>query len=391
MKFFKENDKMPFILVAFGIILYLVLSNLPVVFSGISYVSSVAFPFILGSCVAFIINVPMSFFERKLFYKLKKGKRSLSLIMAIVSIVGVILLVSRLIIPELVDTIFKLSNNIPEYVKEIQALLEKTSMNKPMVHKYVNQITFDWDKISGELITFLQDGATSMLNSTVSAITDVVQFIVSFALGFVFALNALLQKEKLSMQVKKVLVAFLPERVAKYIVRVGRLSNNAFSSFLSGQCLEAVILGCLIFASMKLLGLPYAVLIAVFIGVMSLIPIIGGFIGCWVGVLLIFMVDWKQAIIFINFITLLGWSPKGEEELFSHDELIEIVGTVIYPHVVGNSVGLPAIWVLVAVTIGGNIAGIVGMIFSIPFCSVLYQLFSEIVNKQIKKKNVDIP
>ena len=361
MKFFKENDKMPFILVAFGIILYLVLSNLPVVFSGISYVSSVAFPFILGSCVAFIINVPMSFFERKLFYKLKKGKRSLSLIMAIVSIVGVILLVSRLI--------------IPEYVKEIQALLEKTSMNKPMVHKYVNQITFDWDKISGELITFLQDGATSMLNSTVSAITDVVQFIVSFALGFVFALNALLQKEKLSMQVKKVLVAFLPERVAKYIVRVGRLSNNAFSSFLSGQCLEAVILGCLIFASMKLLGLPYAVLIAVFIGVMSLIPIIGGFIGCWVGVLLIFMVDWKQAIIFIIMFVVVQ----------------QFEGNVIYPHVVGNSVGLPAIWVLVAVTIGGNIAGIVGMIFSIPFCSVLYQLFSEIVNKQIKKKNVDIP
>ena len=244
MKFFKENDKTPFILVAFGIILYLVLSNLPVVFSGIYYVSSVAFPFILGSCVAFIINVPMSFFERKLFYKLKKGKRSLSLIMAIVSIVGVILLVSRLIIPELVDTIFKLSNNIPEYVKEIQALLEKTSMNKPMVHKYVNQITFDWDKISGELITFLQDGATSMLNSTVSAITDVVQFIVSFALGFVFALNALLQKEKLSMQVKKVLVAFLPERVAKYIVRVGRLSNNAFSSFdlrLSDFCINETI------------------------------------------------------------------------------------------------------------------------------------------------------
>ena len=344
MKFFKENDKTPFILVAFGIILYLVLSNLPVVFSGISYVSSVAFPFILGSCVAFIINVPMSFFERKLFYKLKKGKRSLSLIMAIVSIVGVILLVSRLIIPELVDTIFKLSNNIPEYVKEIQALLEKTSMNKPMVHKYVNQITFDWDKISGELITFLQDGATSMLNSTVSAITDVVQFIVSFALGFVFALNALLQKEKLSMQVKKVLVAFLPERVAKYIVRVGRLSNNAFSSFLSGQCLEAVILGCLIFASMKLLGLPYAV-------------------------------HWKQAIIFIIMFVVVQ----------------QFEGNVIYPHVVGNSVGLPAIWVLVAVTIGGNIAGIVGMIFSIPFCSVLYQLFSEIVNKQIKKKNVDIP
>ena len=375
MKFFKENDKTPFILVAFGIILYLILSNLQVVFTGLSYVSSVAFPFILGSCLAFIINVPMRFFETRVFKKMKRGKRALSLVVALFCIVGVIILVSGLIIPELVDTIFRLSNNIPEYVKETQDFLQHYSINKPMVHKYVNQITFDWDKISGELISFLQDSATNMLNSTVSAITNVVQVVVSFALGFVFALNALLQKEKLSIQVKKVLVAFLPERVAKYIVRVGRLSNNAFSSFLSGQCLEAVILGCLIFASMKVLGLPYAVLIAVFIAVMSLIPIIGGFIGCWVGVLLILMVDWKQAIIFIIMFVVVQ----------------QFEGNVIYPHVVGNSVGLPAIWVLVAVTIGGNIAGIVGMIFSIPFCSVVYQLFSEVVNKQIKKKNVDIP
>ena len=375
MKFFKENDKTPFILVAFGIILYLVLSNLQIVFAGLSYASSVAFPFILGSCLAFIINVPMRFFETHIFKKVKKGKRALSLVVALLCIIGVIILVSGLIIPELVDTIFKLSNNIPGYVKEIQGFLERYSINKPMVHKYVNQLSFDWDKVSGELIAFLQDSATNMLNSTVSVISNAVQVVVSFVLGFVFALNALLQKEKLSVQVRKVLAAFLPERVAKYIVRVGRLSNNAFSSFLSGQCLEAVILGSLIFASMKLLGLPYAVLIAVFIAVMSLIPIIGGFIGCWVGVLLILMVDWKQAIIFIIMFVVVQ----------------QFEGNVIYPHVVGNSVGLPAIWVLVAVTIGGNIAGIPGMLFSIPFCSVLYQLFSEVVNKQIKKKNVDIP
>ena len=244
MKFFKENDKTPFILVAFGIILYLGLSNFSIVFDGISYVSSVAFPFILGSCLAFIINVPMRFFEKRVFRKLKKGKRALSLIAAIVCIVGVIILVSGLIIPELVDTIFRLSNNIPGYVKEIQDFLQRYSINKPMVHKYVNQISFDWDKISGDLIAFLQDSATNMLNSTVSVISNAVQVVVSFALGFVFSINALLQKEKLSTQVKKVLFAFLPERVAKYIVRVGRLSNNAFSSFLSGQCLEAVILGC---------------------------------------------------------------------------------------------------------------------------------------------------
>lgn len=375
MKFFKENDKTPFILVAFGIILYLVLSNLQVVFAGLSYASSVAFPFILGSCLAFIINVPMRFFETHVFCKMKKGKRALSLIAALLCIIGVIILVFRLIIPELVETIFRLSNNIPGYVKEVQAFLEHYSVNKPMVHKYVNQITFDWDKVSAELISFLQDSATNMLNSTVSVISNAVQAVVSFVLGFVFALNSLLQKEKLSVQVRKVLVAFLPERVAKYIVRVGRLSNRAFSSFLSGQCLEAVILGSLIFVSMTLLRLPYAVLVAVFIAVMSLIPIIGGFVGCCVGVLLILMVDWKQAIIFIVMFVVVQ----------------QFEGNVIYPHVVGNSVGLPAMWVLVAVTIGGNIAGIPGMLFSIPFCSVLYQLFSEIVNKQIKKKKVDIP
>lgn len=375
MKFFKENDKTPFILVAFGIILYLVLSNLQVVFAGLSYASSVAFPFILGSCLAFIINVPMRFFETHVFCKMKKGKRALSLIAALLCIIGVIILVFRLIIPELVETIFRLSNNIPGYVKEVQAFLEHYSVNKPMVHKYVNQITFDWDKVSAELISFLQDSATNMLNSTVSVISNAVQAVVSFVLGFVFALNSLLQKEKLSVQVRKVLIAFLPERVAKYIVRVGRLSNRAFSSFLSGQCLEAVILGSLIFVSMTLLRLPYAVLVAVFIAVMSLIPIIGGFVGCCVGVLLILMVDWKQAIIFIVMFVVVQ----------------QFEGNVIYPHVVGNSVGLPAMWVLVAVTIGGNIAGIPGMLFSIPFCSVLYQLFSEIVNKQIKKKKVDIP
>ena len=185
----------------------------------------------------------MRFFENRVFHKVRKGKRALSLIAALLSIVGVIILVSRLIIPELVETIFKLSNNIPGYVKEIQDFLEHYSINKPMVHKYVNQITFDWDKISGGLISFLQDSATNMLNSTVSVISNAVQVVVSFGLGFVFALNALLQKERLSVQVRKVLVAFLPEKTAKYIVRVGRLSNNTFSSFLSGQCLEAVILG----------------------------------------------------------------------------------------------------------------------------------------------------
>lgn len=373
MKFFKDNDKTPFILVAFGIILYLGLSNLQIVIQGISYVSSVAFPFILGSCLAFIINVPMRFFENRVFQKVKRGKRILSLVAAIACIIGVILLVCGLIIPELVSTLFKLSNRVPGFVMEVKGFLENVSKDNPAIHQYISQMSLDWDKIGGELMGYLQTWATGLLNSTVSVISNAVQVVVGFALGFIFALNALLKKETLSYQIKKLLIAFLPIRAVKYMVRVGRLSNQAFSSFLSGQCTEAVILGSIIFICMQILGIPYAILIAVFIGVTSLIPIVGGFIGCWVGVLLILMVDWKQAIIFIIMFVVVQ----------------QFEGNVIYPHVVGNSVGLPAIWVLVAVTIGGNIAGVVGMIFSIPFCSVLYQLLTEAVNFQIKKKGLE--
>lgn len=373
MKFFKDNDKTPFMLVAFGIILYLGLSNLQIVFRVVGYMASVAFPFILGSCLAFIINVPMRFFENKLFTKVKKGKRTLSLIVAVACIIGVILLVCGLIIPELVDTLYKLSNSIPGYITEVKEFLDDTSKDNPAIHKYISQLELDWDKISGELMGFLQTWATDLLNSTVSVITNIVQALVSFMLGFIFALNALLKKETLSFQVKKLMVAFLPIRVVKCVVRVGRLSNQAFSSFLSGQCTEAVILGSIIFVCMKILGIPYAILIAVFIAVTSLIPIVGGFIGCWVGVALILMVDWKQAVIFIIMFVVVQ----------------QFEGNVIYPHVVGSSVGLPAIWVLVAVTIGGNTAGIVGMIFSIPVCSVLYQLLTEVVNRQIKKRGLE--
>lgn len=146
---------------------------------------------------------PCASLKHMCFRKIKKGKRGLSLIVALLCIIGVIILVSGLIIPELVDTIFKLSNNIPGYVKEIQEFLEHYSINKPMVHKYVNQLSFDWDKVSGELIAFLQDSATNMLNSTVSVISNAVQVVVSFVLGFVFALNALLQKRKIICAGKK--------------------------------------------------------------------------------------------------------------------------------------------------------------------------------------------
>nr|WP_300305380.1 AI-2E family transporter [uncultured Anaerostipes sp.] len=373
MKYFKENDKTPFVVVAFGICLFFLLDHLSLVIQGITYIGSVAFPFIVGSCLAFIINVPMRFFEKRVLRKVKKGRRVLSLIAAILCIIGVILLVCGLIIPELANTMYRLSLSIPGFVQTVQDYIENMSRDNPRIHSYVMSLDVNWNQIGGQLMGYFQTWATNLLNSTVSIISSAVQVIVSFALGFVFALNALLKKETLAVQVKKLLLAFLPLKVVKHIVRIGRLSNQAFSNFLSGQCIEAVILGCLIFTCMKILGMPYAVLIAVFIGVSSLIPIVGAFVGCGIGVLLILTVDWKQAIVFVVMFLVVQ----------------QFEGNVIYPHVVGNSVGLPGMWVLVAVTIGGNVAGVVGMLFSIPLFSVVYQLLTEGVNWQIRKRGLE--
>ena len=231
MKYFKENDKTPFVVVAFGICLYFLLEHLSLVMHGISYIGSVAFPFILGSCLAFIINVPMRFFENRVLHKIKKGRRVLSLIAAILCIIGVILLVCGLIIPELAETMYRLSVSVPGFIEAVQEYIDNLSKDNPRIHSYVLSLDVDWNEIGGQMMGYFQTWATNLLNSTVSIISSAVQVIVSFALGFVFALNALLKKETLAFQVKKLLLAFLPLKAVKHIVRVGRLSNQAFSQF----------------------------------------------------------------------------------------------------------------------------------------------------------------
>ena len=349
------------------------LDHLSLVIQGITYIGSVGlFRLSWGAVWHLSSTCPCGFFETRVLCKMKKGRRVLSLIAAILCIIGVILLVCGLIIPELADTMYRLSLSVPGFIQSMQDYIENMSRDNPRIHSYVMSLDVNWNQIGGQLMGYFQTWATNLLNSTVSIISSAVQVIVSFALGFVFALNALLKKETLAVQVKKLLLAFLPLKVVKHIVRIGRLSNQAFSNFLSGQCIEAVILGCLIFTCMKILGMPYAVLIAVFIGVSSLIPIVGAFVGCGIGVLLILTVDWKQAVIFVIMFLVVQ----------------QFEGNVIYPHVVGNSVGLPGMWVLVAVTIGGNVAGVVGNAVQYSTVFRVYQLLTEGVNWQIEKKEV---
>ena len=335
----------------------------------------IVWPFILGGAIAFILNVPMRCIERRLgcFKEQSRIKRPVCLALTILMVIGILFLVTFVVMPQLVQTLINLQDSIPQFFAEMQRKLEELFSNNPQILYYVESLEVDWQKLARDGIEFLRNGAGSMINTTFLAAVSIVNGVSAFVIGFIFAIYILLQKENLSRQVKKLLNAFLPASAVECVTDVGRLTERTFSSFLAGQCLEAVILGTMFFAALMILRLPYALLIGVLIAFTALIPIFGAFIGLAVGAVLMLMVNPMDALIFV----------------ITFFVLQQVEGNLIYPHVVGNSVGLPAIWVLVAVTLGANMMGIVGMLVFIPLCSVLYALLREFVNRRLKNKSYD--
>ena len=221
-------------------------------------------------------------------------------------------------------------------------------------------------------IALARDWGGGLVSSGGVLMAGVVSGVSTFVIGLIFSFYVLLQKERLSRQGRQVLYALFPEPWADKALEVLRLSNRTFSSFLSGQCVEAVILGTLFVVAMTLCRMPYALLVGVLIALTALIPVVGAFIGCVVGALLIAVTNPWQAVGFVVLFLVLQ----------------QIEGNLIYPHVVGSSVGLPSIWVLAAVTLGGKLMGIAGMLFFIPLCSVLYALFRGFVKDRLKERNI---
>lgn len=328
----------------------------------------VAGPFILGGAIAFILNVPMRNIERLMPSPENRWKRPVSLVITILLVSGVLFLVIFVVAPSLLDTFLSLQASVPSFFAGVRRQTEQLFSSYPEIIDYINHMEMDWPKILQDMLQFLKNGAGSMLNSTFSAAVSIVSGVSSFLIGFIFAIYILLQKETLGRHAKKLLEAFAPERVVSRAVEIAVLTERTFSSFLAGQCLEAVILGIMFWITMTVLRLPYALLIGVLIAFTALIPIFGAFVGLGVGVFLMLMVNPVDALIFtITFFV-----------------LQQIEGNLIYPYVVGNSVGLPSIWVLVAVTVGGSLMGIVGMIIFIPLCSVLYALLRDSVNERLR-------
>ena len=371
----EKNKKTIMQLILFTIIVIFAFINISYLWTFIKYIIAIFMPFIIGAMMAFVLNVLLNVVENKLFKKLnkkntktwKKLKRPVSLVTTFIIIIAIIALILGLIIPQLKNTVELFTENFDSYKTQSVELLEKVGIEKKTINKLNNNI----ENIQEEATKYISKNSDKIMQTTVGVATTVAGTVTTIVLVIVFAIYILLKKEDLTRQFKKLARAYLPEKRQTTLKEISTLSNKTFGNFVSGQCTEALIIGLLCFIGMLILQIPYAPTIAVLVGFTALIPVFGAFIGTAIGAFLILMVDPTKALVFVIFIIILQ----------------QLEGNLIYPKVVGNSVGLPGIWVMVAVTVGASIGGILGMLLSVPVCSILYSILRTDVNNRIDQKN----
>ena len=352
--------------------------KMDILLEGIFFLLGILRPFIYGAAIAFVLNIPMKAIEKGLFSKAKnpkvdKIKRPVSIFLAFAAVVLVIVFVTVTVVPQVTKTMIELGNKIPQFLVDAQIWLEELFASQPQLIALLEEFDpaqMNWDSIVNTVIDFLKNGLGNVVSSTVTVASTIIGGVVNIFVALVFSFYILAQKEKLGDQFKRMLHAYFPQRAYDKVLEVASLAGRNFSSFITGQCTEAVILGTMFVDTMALFGFPYAVMVGVLIAFTALIPIVGAFIGCFVGAFLIMVDDPVKAIWFLVLFIVLQ----------------QIEGNLIYPHVVGNSVGLPSIWVLAAVTIGGSLMGVVGMLIFIPILSTVYALLREDVNERNGKK-----
>lgn len=374
----KENTKKVILVVAIGVLLYWALQNLGLIWSTISSLMSILSPFILGIGIAFVLNVVVNIIENKWLKGkkkkrnkvLEKVKRPLSILLSLLILIAIIFFVMFMVIPELISTIKSITTYIPGIAQDLQNWTFEMINTYPQINDVISNINFDWNNIDEQTMQLLQSWAGNILSSSVNILISISSGVANFIIALIFAIYILLQKEKLSEQLKKIMKAYMPEELMNKTIKIGNVTNSVFTKFITGQVTEAFILGFLCFLGMLILRMPYALTISVLIGFTALIPIFGAFIGAAIGFLLISVQNPMLAIGFIIFIIILQ----------------QIEGNIIYPKVVGSSVGLPGIWVLVAVTVGGALWGIPGIAISVPLASIIYALLRESVDNRLNEK-----
>lgn len=372
----RDQIKQRLLVVCGGVAFFCVLQNLPAVVWGLRWVLGILSPFLVGGAIAFILNVPMRAIEARLpgGKRWKPLRRPLALILTLAAMTGVAALAVCVISPGVGDAVRSITGQLPAAIQRVQEQLAELENWLPQLETLAADLRFDWKALSEKAVSLAREWGGGLVSSGGVLIGGVVSGVSTFVIGLIFSFYVLLQKERLARQGRQVLYALFPESWADKVLEVLRLSGRTFSSFLSGQCVEAVVLGALFVAAMTVFRMPYALLVGVLIALTALIPVVGAFIGCVVGALLIAVTN--------------PWQAVGFVVLFLVIQQIE--GNLIYPHVVGNSVGLPSIWVLAAVTLGGKLMGIAGMLFFIPLCSVLYALFRGFVKARLKARHVPV-
>ena len=366
------------VLVLVGVLAFWGLNNLELIFDVLGNIYRVFSPFILGFVLAYILNIPMMKVE-KLLKKAIPDKyedkysgviRLVSIILSILLLVLIIAFVGFLLIPELIENIESLMNNIPAFIEGVKDWVINLLDKYPDVQREIEVMFAESGNVSGIVSSIF----TYIINGIVGFVSGFVGGFVYIFTGIIFAIYMLCQKEYLVDGIKRLVYAFADKRKANKIMDISKLTNKTFSKFISGQCVEAVILGTIMFVVCLLGRFPYALIIGVLTALTALIPIFGAFIACGVGAVLIAITNPLQALIFIAVFVIIQ----------------QIEGNVIYPKVVGKSVGLSPLWTLLAITVGGNLCGVVGMIIGLPLASVVYAIGKESIKKKLDRKDIEI-
>ena len=334
-------------------------------------------PFVVGAGIAFVFNVPMRAIERQLADIRRAGfRRAISIVLTILCLVLIIMFVFEMLIPQIRLTVASLSQTIPVFVEGLAAKLMVMMQDHPDMRAWVQDSlkleSLDWNSILTETLGFLSNQVSTVMGSAVSVIGSVTGAIINTVVSIAFSIYCLARKEILARQGRRLLYSLVSEQHADQVIRVLRLTNSTFSNFISGQCLEACILGCLFAVAMTIFKMPYISLVSVVIAVTALIPVVGAFVGCILGAFFILVNNPLQALTFVIMFLIIQ----------------QLENNLIYPRVVGTSIGLPGMWVLVAVTVGGDLMGVGGMLLMIPLTSVIYALLREFTDKRLAERGI---
>lgn len=374
----KQNPKIKsyFLLATYVVVLAYILLNIQNMYSVFAYVFSLLSPILIGIALAFMLNIPMSFFENKVLKSLasskkpfiKNLKRPLAILITLFMVFGIILTLFFFVVPQLSHSISTLINILPSSITSIEKSLSSSLHSTDLFNKIWPIFSNIWK----ETLSAITSVTGSILANVVNLTIGITTTIVNFFMAFILSIYMLASKEKLLHQCKKLIYAFIPLKHANRMLEVIHISDKMFSAFITGQFIEAIIIGLMCFVGMTIFSMPYAILISIIISVTALIPIFGAFIGIIPGIFILLTVSPATAFWFIILIIVIQ----------------QIEGNIIYPKVVGGSLGIGGIWIMISMLIGADLFGILGMIIGIPLFGIFYTLLSRVVNSRLKNKDL---